>query len=394
MTKLFYKFTVSSNSIKFTEMKLLDNDDVETTVALYCPPRRLNTESIQLFVELEDAKPVDNVTQISQQYGVKDPRIEVLRSFVHDFDIDLNVGYSNQYGGRLQMHPVVIDTNALGGDGSDNNDFSNHKGEDFSDPDLDDVLDDIDDEGPDGGNNHAPSVGNPNRGIVIHNDPEAHMSIVNPDVAHASEFSEYLDIILAHLMLEDPKSKELFDQRKLDSKTISNCILEMVKDDLTITVSVLITGMQERFHYRATFYRIATLMPRMGLIQVNQINVGFMYIKNVRKAMAANSRKARTMNVQLYSRHYEMFRVIETFPTMRDVLTWEVLSPTFELVLDRNLHRKPRGHPHITRIRTDMNIRERVDTKYCGVCRSASHNRSKFSHRGYHPRESSWPNRM
>ncbi|PPD69733.1 hypothetical protein GOBAR_DD33388 [Gossypium barbadense] len=65
MTKLFYKFPVSSNLIKFTDMELLDDDNVET--------------------------------MLSQQYGVEDPRTEVPRSFVHDFDIDLNVRCSNQY---------------------------------------------------------------------------------------------------------------------------------------------------------------------------------------------------------------------------------------------------------------------------------------------------------
>lgn len=36
------------------------------------------------------------------------------------------------------------------------------------------------------------------------------MSIVDPDAMHAFEFPEYPNIIPAHLMLEDSKSKELF----------------------------------------------------------------------------------------------------------------------------------------------------------------------------------------
>lgn len=86
------------------------------------------------------------ITQLRQQYKVKDPRIEVSKSSVHDFDIDLNIGCSDQYDGGLQKHLVVIETNALDEDGSDNNDCCDHKGEDFSDPNLDDLLNDIDDE--------------------------------------------------------------------------------------------------------------------------------------------------------------------------------------------------------------------------------------------------------
>ncbi|PPD90998.1 hypothetical protein GOBAR_DD12060 [Gossypium barbadense] len=146
MTKLFYKFPVSSNPIKFTEMKLLENDDVETMVTLYCSLGRLNTEPIQLFTKLADTELVENVTQLSQQYGVQDPRTKVPRSSVHGFDINLNIGCSDQYGGGLQIHPVVIETDTLGEYGSNNNDCSDYECEDLSGPDLDDVPDDIDDE--------------------------------------------------------------------------------------------------------------------------------------------------------------------------------------------------------------------------------------------------------
>ncbi|XP_052484898.1 uncharacterized protein LOC128039982 [Gossypium raimondii] len=52
----------------------------------------------------------------------------------------------------LQIHPVVIDTDA-DGEGPDNNGHSDNEGEDFSDPDFDELLDDIDDEGADEGEN-------------------------------------------------------------------------------------------------------------------------------------------------------------------------------------------------------------------------------------------------
>ncbi|PPD91597.1 hypothetical protein GOBAR_DD11461 [Gossypium barbadense] len=61
-----------------------------------------------------------------------------------------------------------------------------------------------------------------------------------------------------------------------------------------------------------TFYMLATLMLRMGQQQVDQIEVGHVFVKDVRDAMVANLRMARSMNVEIYSRRLEMFRVIET----------------------------------------------------------------------------------
>lgn len=41
----------------------------------------------------------------------------------------------------------MIETDAHGKDGSNNNGHSNHEGEDFSDPDVNEGSNDIDDEG-------------------------------------------------------------------------------------------------------------------------------------------------------------------------------------------------------------------------------------------------------
>ncbi|PPD84174.1 hypothetical protein GOBAR_DD18885 [Gossypium barbadense] len=148
-------------------MEFLDDNNVKTMVALYCQLGRLDTEPIQLFAKLAYAKPIENVTQLSQQYGVEDLRAEFPKSSVHGFDIDLNVRCSYQYVGGLQIHLVVIETNVLCEDGSNNNDCFDYKGEDFGDPDLNDTSDDIDDEGLDDRNDHALLVENPSHGIVI-----------------------------------------------------------------------------------------------------------------------------------------------------------------------------------------------------------------------------------
>ncbi|PPD98160.1 hypothetical protein GOBAR_DD04792 [Gossypium barbadense] len=81
---------------------------------------------------------------------------------------------------------------------------------DYSDPDLDEVPDDIDDKGANNnGNVNASLVENPSRGIIIRNDPGAHMSIVNPNVAHVSKFPEYPDILPAHRLSTDPEHSSI-----------------------------------------------------------------------------------------------------------------------------------------------------------------------------------------
>lgn len=59
--------------------------------------------------------------------------------------------------------------------GSGNNGSSDHEGKDFSDPNLDEVSDDIDDKGANNGENvYASSVGNSGHDIVIYNACGAH----------------------------------------------------------------------------------------------------------------------------------------------------------------------------------------------------------------------------
>ncbi|KAK5786467.1 hypothetical protein PVK06_041104 [Gossypium arboreum] len=160
-------------------MELVDDEDVETMVAL-----------------------------CYEECGVQDPCIVIpiayvdRQSIVCSIDIDLNtppVPKNLNSSPRLQIHPVVIETHANDDDGYDNNGSSDHEVEDYSDPNLDDIPDDIDDKcANDYGNVKESSVGNPSRGTMIRNDPGAHISIIDPDVTHASEFLEYLDILPTH----------------------------------------------------------------------------------------------------------------------------------------------------------------------------------------------------
>ncbi|PPD84586.1 hypothetical protein GOBAR_DD18474 [Gossypium barbadense] len=49
--------------------------------------------------------------------------------------------------------------------------------------------------------------------------------------------------------------------------------------------------------FSATFYRLATLMPRMGQQQVNQMEAGHVFVEHASDAMVANRRTARSMNL-------------------------------------------------------------------------------------------------
>ncbi|PPD81960.1 hypothetical protein GOBAR_DD21117 [Gossypium barbadense] len=130
-----------------------------------------------------------------------------------------------------------------------------------------------------------------------HGAQEPYMLLIDPDVVHIAEFSEYPEILSAHRQAVDSDSEELFIGR--DSKGINFVLLK--------TRHLPISSV-----FSTTFYRLATLMPRMGQQQVNQMEVGHVFVEYVRDAMVANRRMARSMNVEVYSRRLEKFRVTKT----------------------------------------------------------------------------------
>lgn len=120
---------------------------------------------------------------------------------------------------HLQIHPIVIETDVDGEDESNNHSRSDHEGEDFSDPDVDEASNDNDDEGADNDENvYVPLIGNSSRGIVMHNDLGAYMSSVDPDVVHTFKFPDYHDIIHVHWWTTDPESEELFVGQQFANK--------------------------------------------------------------------------------------------------------------------------------------------------------------------------------
>ncbi|XP_016732936.1 uncharacterized protein [Gossypium hirsutum] len=190
------------------------------------------------------------------------------------------------------------------------------------------------------------------------------------------------------------------------------------------------------------------------------MEAGHVFVEHVRDAMVANHRLARSMNVEIYSRRLETFRVTETishrpgiptrsyrvdlrnrrcecrrfetlhypcahvveayakvnvnveqyvddvytlkrtlyvwenkFPVLPDLSTWEVPLTIFELFPDRGLRKNPRGLLQSSRIRNEMDIREKSDGKRCGLCRLSGHSRNKCPQRNFHVGQSSGSSR-
>ncbi|PPS11334.1 hypothetical protein GOBAR_AA09300 [Gossypium barbadense] len=112
-------------------------------------------------------------------------------------------------------------------------DPSDHEVDSDSDPDVDEVPDDIDGEGVnEDGNINASSVGNQVRRIVIHNNPRVHMSRIDPDAVHTIEFSEYPEILPAHRMAVYFDPEELFVGQRFESK--EQCVFVIKRHDSSI----------------------------------------------------------------------------------------------------------------------------------------------------------------
>ncbi|KAK5842521.1 hypothetical protein PVK06_004890 [Gossypium arboreum] len=182
ISKLFYKFPVSTDPIKFTEMELVDDEDVETMIALYCGNGSDKNAPIHLFAELAGMEENENLTAYGKEHRAQELCMVAPISYVDSestiggIDIDLN---------------VTPDMDVVGDDGYDSSDPCYQEVDSDSDPDVDDVPDDIDDEDVnDDRNINASSVGNQMRRVVIHNNPGPHMSLIDPDAVHVVEFPE------------------------------------------------------------------------------------------------------------------------------------------------------------------------------------------------------------
>ncbi|PPS16512.1 hypothetical protein GOBAR_AA04070 [Gossypium barbadense] len=479
-------------------MELVDDEDVETMIALYCGNESDKNSPIHLFAELAGMEQNEDLTAYGEEHATEEPCMVAPISYVdseltiHRINIDLN---------------VTPDIDVVGDDGYDNSDHCDEEVDSDSDPDVDDM-----------------------RRIVIHNNPGPHMSLIDPDAAHEAEFPEYPEILPAHRLAVNSDHGELLCLNR-------HYILESVGSRRKVVIGMYelhlfknrrcgryanLLGLTRahqyaRFQYRVSYrkawiakqmameqlygdfdasynelqgwivamreYRtswshiffakewlylrviwrvkrthlsnsgwvlwsrgngLKVLMRAFVLQQVNQIEAGYVFVEDVWDAMVANHRMARSMNIEIYSRRHETFRVTKTigcrpgipsrsygvdlrnrwcdyrrfqtlhypcahvvaacakvnlnveqfvddvytlertlrvweneFPILPDLSTREVPPTTFELVPNRGLRRNPRGRPQLSRIRNEMDIREKSDGKRCRLCRLASHNRSK-----------------
>ncbi|PPD91056.1 hypothetical protein GOBAR_DD12007 [Gossypium barbadense] len=138
-SKLFYKFPVWTDLIKFTEMELVDDEDMETMIAIYCG----NQTSVE---------PTKDLTALGKEHGAQEPCMVAPISLVNSestirrIDIDLN---------------VAPDIDVIGDDGYDSSDPYDHEVDSDSDSDVDEVPDNTKDEDVnDDGNINASSIRN------------------------------------------------------------------------------------------------------------------------------------------------------------------------------------------------------------------------------------------
>ncbi|PPD87883.1 hypothetical protein GOBAR_DD15176 [Gossypium barbadense] len=191
-------------------MELVDDEDVETIITLYCWNRSNQNAPIHLFAELAGVEPTENLTAYGEKHGAQELCIVAPISYVDSestiCEIDINLN-------------VAPDIDVVGDDGYNSSDPCDQEVDSDSDPDVDEVPDDIDDEDVnDNGNINVSLVGNQIRRIVIRNNPGPHMSLIDPDATHVSEFPEYPKILPAHWLAINFDPEELFVGQRFESK--------------------------------------------------------------------------------------------------------------------------------------------------------------------------------
>ncbi|PPS20056.1 hypothetical protein GOBAR_AA00509 [Gossypium barbadense] len=101
-------------------------------------------------------------------------------------------------------------------DGYDSSNPSDHEVGSDNDPDVDEVLDDIDDESvSDDRNVNASLDENQIRRIVVYNNPGAHILLINSNAMHAVEFLEYPNILPVYWLAIDSDPEVLFVDYKV-----------------------------------------------------------------------------------------------------------------------------------------------------------------------------------
>ncbi|PPS10821.1 hypothetical protein GOBAR_AA09826 [Gossypium barbadense] len=118
-------------------MELLDNEDVETMANFYCGNRIDQNAPIQLFAKLADVETTEDPTPLGEEHGTQEPCMVVPISYV---DSQLTV-----CGIEININ-AALETDAVGDDGCGSSDPFDHEADNDSDPDVDKIWDDIDNE--------------------------------------------------------------------------------------------------------------------------------------------------------------------------------------------------------------------------------------------------------
>ncbi|PPD83596.1 hypothetical protein GOBAR_DD19462 [Gossypium barbadense] len=119
-------------------MELVDDEDVETMVALYCGAESNKNAPIQLFAELASVEATEDPTLLGEEDEVEAPCMVVPVSYIdsqspiHGINIDLN---------------AAAETDVVGDDVYYSSDPVDYEVDSESDPNADEVTNDIDDEG-------------------------------------------------------------------------------------------------------------------------------------------------------------------------------------------------------------------------------------------------------
>ncbi|PPS03085.1 hypothetical protein GOBAR_AA17583 [Gossypium barbadense] len=241
-------------------MELVDDEDMETMIALYCENGSDKNAPIHLFAELASMEQNDDLNAYDEEHGAQEPCMVAPISYVDSestirgIDNDLN---------------VTLDIDVVGDDGYDSSDPCDQEVDSDTDPDVDDVPDDIDDEDvKDDGNINASSRYSMNISVdykVAVSKPTLYIGECWKSAEGCNwQIWEIRKFVGPHTYTSTHMSE---DHRKLDSKTICTCIMPMVKDMPTIKVLVLIAEMQARFQYRVS-YRKAWIAKQMAIEQL------------------------------------------------------------------------------------------------------------------------------
>ncbi|PPD88426.1 hypothetical protein GOBAR_DD14636 [Gossypium barbadense] len=98
----------------------------------------------------------------------------------------------------------------------------------------------------------------------------------------------------------------------------------------------------------ATFYKLATLMPKMGLKQAKQIDAGHVTL----------------------------------------AIAWEFCPGPVQSISETGAM-SAESRPHMMRIRGDMDVKKMGELKHCGMCQTVGHNQTTCPYHTYHVDQSS-----